>query len=436
MIQPHCGTRHFSSGISSLKQVTGREHCNLQCYILGIIIGAVPDEFIICMQALLDLHYLTQMPHVPIDALEEIEAALKTFHDHKNIILSFGYCVGKKNITINHFEIPKLELLHSVVAAIKWLGSLPQWSADHTEHSHINMIKKLKSRTNGIEYNSQICWSLDQSEKLRLFDLATAISALELDATVFEGQDWILAFETVEHTGPPRSIPNLFHHLPPSNHPSPQFLPCTFSTNTTTFHLNVKPNTSKMSLDNFSTTFSIPNLSTSINDFLAHYLHKPQTCKISGRQGHSDDRRVLFGNVKIWHSTQVQNLNSGGGLHVPQRLFAAPPSDSWSLGRDDAAIFREDVENGPQVLGCGFKGRPSGLNYYYFHALTLKSARFFHWTNMMYLPSSPLAVGDKATTLPGLHPSAQYHPAIVHAVWSKVGPRPDKWYVCFEEGKA
>ena len=376
------------------------------------------------------------MPHVPIDALEEIEAALKTFHDHKNIILSSGYRVGKKNITINHFEIPKLELLHSVVAAIKWSGSLPQWSADRTERSHIDMIKKPKSRMNGIEYNSQICRSLDQSEKLRLFDLATAIGALEPDATVFEGQDWTLALETVERTGPPRSIPNLFRHLPPSNHPSPQLLPRTFSTNTTTFHLNIKPNTSKMSLDDFSTTFSIPDLSTSINNFLAHYLREPQTCKIGGRQGHSDDRRVPFDDVKIWHSTQVQNLDSGGGLRVPQRLFAAPPSDSWPLGRYDVAIFREDVENGPQVPGCGFEGRLSGLNYYYFHALTLKSARFFHRTNTMYLPSSPLAVGDKATALPGLCPSARYRPAIVHAAWSKVSPRPNKRYICFEEGKA
>ena len=188
------------------------------------------------MQALLDLHYLAQMPYIPIDALEEIEAALKTFHNHKNIILSSSYCVGKKKNPINHFKIPKLELLHSVVAPIKWSGSLPQWSADRTERSHIDMIKKPKLRTNGIEYNSQICWSLNRSEKLWLFDLATAIHALEPDATVFEEQDWILALETVEHTCPPRAIPDLFRQLPPSNNPSPQFLPHTFSTNTTAFH--------------------------------------------------------------------------------------------------------------------------------------------------------------------------------------------------------
>ena len=358
VIQPRCGTRHFSLGVSSLKQVTGREHRDLQRYILGIIAGAVPDEFTICMRALLDLHYLAQMPHVPIDALEEIEAALKIFHDYKKIILDSGYRVGKKNSPINHFEIPKLELLHSVVAAIKWSGSLPQWSADRTERSHIDMIKKPKSRTNGIEYNSQICRSLDRSEKLRLFDLATAICALEPDA-MFEEQDWASALETVEHTGPPRAVSNLFRQLPPSNNPSPRFLLHTFSTSTTAFHFNLRPNASKVSLDDCSTTFDIPDLSTSINDFLAHYLHEPQTCNIGGRQGRSDDRRVPFDSVKMWHSVQVQNLNSSGGLRVPQRLFATPPSDSWPLGRYDVAIFREDVENGPQAPGRGFDGRLS-----------------------------------------------------------------------------
>jgi hypothetical protein len=49
VVQPHCGICHFSAGVAKLKQVTGREHRDLQCYILGIIAGAVPDEFVICI---------------------------------------------------------------------------------------------------------------------------------------------------------------------------------------------------------------------------------------------------------------------------------------------------------------------------------------------------------------------------------------------------
>ena len=124
IIQPRCGTRHFAT-VSKLKQVTGREHRGLQRYILGVIAGAVPLEFIICIRTLLDLHYLAKMPNVPTDALEEIEATLKTFHNFKKVILDSKYRVGKKNTPVNHFKIPKLELLHSIVV-VEWrFGFMP-----------------------------------------------------------------------------------------------------------------------------------------------------------------------------------------------------------------------------------------------------------------------------------------------------------------------
>ena len=354
VIQYRCGTRHFSA-VSNLKQVTGREHRDLQRYILGVIAGAVPLEFIVCIRTLLDLHYLAQMPNVPTDALEEIEAALRTFHDYKKIILDSKYRVGKKNTPINHFEIPKLELLHSVVACIKWSGALSQWSADRTERSHIDLIKKPKSNTNGIEYNSQICRNLDRSEKLRLFDLATAICALEPDVGFDLDEDWASTLQTVERLGPPRATPDFFHWCPPNDRSTPAPLR-TFATNTTAFHLNVKPNVSKMSLDDFSILFNIPDLPTSICDFLEHYLRDQRFVKIGGRQGSSSDPRIPFDDVKAWYSVQIQNPSSNGGLRIPQRVFAAPPSDAWPLGRYDTAIFRENIEDGPQTPGRGLDG--------------------------------------------------------------------------------
>ena len=42
VLQPHVGYRHFTEGISNLKQVTSGEHRNIQRYIVGITAGAVP----------------------------------------------------------------------------------------------------------------------------------------------------------------------------------------------------------------------------------------------------------------------------------------------------------------------------------------------------------------------------------------------------------
>ena len=55
LIQPRGGYRHFSSGVSLLKQVTGREHRDIQRYLLASIPDDIDDRFILCIRALLDL---------------------------------------------------------------------------------------------------------------------------------------------------------------------------------------------------------------------------------------------------------------------------------------------------------------------------------------------------------------------------------------------
>jgi hypothetical protein len=222
LLHPRCGYRRFPAGISALKQVTGREHRNIQRYILGIITGAVPHEFVICIRALLDIRYLAQMHRVTEQALDEIEAALRTFHEYKDIIITDGYRVGKGKKPILHFEIPKLELLQSVVACIRWSGSLPQWSADSTEHSHREFVKKPKLKTNGNEYYPQICRHLDRVEKVRMFDIATITheslsaclphdAAPDVDDPPLDVDEWSTVLPTaVGFDRSKRKIPNFF----------------------------------------------------------------------------------------------------------------------------------------------------------------------------------------------------------------------------------
>ncbi|KIK12448.1 hypothetical protein PISMIDRAFT_18743 [Pisolithus microcarpus 441] len=42
LLQTTIGYRKFADGISKLKQVTGCDHCAVQCYIVGVIAGSVP----------------------------------------------------------------------------------------------------------------------------------------------------------------------------------------------------------------------------------------------------------------------------------------------------------------------------------------------------------------------------------------------------------
>ncbi|KAF8546735.1 hypothetical protein OG21DRAFT_1479629 [Imleria badia] len=62
LVQTAVGYRSFGEGVSKLKQVTGRDHCAAQRYIVGVIAGGVPPKFLAAISALLDFHYLAQMP--------------------------------------------------------------------------------------------------------------------------------------------------------------------------------------------------------------------------------------------------------------------------------------------------------------------------------------------------------------------------------------
>ena len=60
ILQPIVGYQHFKSGITKLKQVIGCIHCDIQCYIVGIISGPSPTGFVTAIHALMDFHYRVQ----------------------------------------------------------------------------------------------------------------------------------------------------------------------------------------------------------------------------------------------------------------------------------------------------------------------------------------------------------------------------------------
>ena len=133
VLHPHVGFRHFKEGISSLKQVTGREHREVQHYIVAIIVGAVPPNFLIAIRALMDFRYLAQSMQIDEKMCAKIDAALKEFHAYKESIIAAGAQQGKGHAVIDNWYIPKLEFLQSVVPSIRANGIALQWSADGTE---------------------------------------------------------------------------------------------------------------------------------------------------------------------------------------------------------------------------------------------------------------------------------------------------------------
>ena len=386
LLQPRSGYRHFSSGISALKQVTGREHRDIQRYILGLIADSIHPEVVVCIRALLDLRYLSQLHDVDTDVMDDIARALEIFHTFKQFILDLGLRVGKKGNRILHFEIPKLELLQSIVPSIMWSGALPQWSADATERLHIDFIKVPRGNTNNIDYYSQICRHLDRDEKCRHFGLATAIHAAATNISVpplnriplsrraadpnwifdtcnndGDNADWRLELPKVAQAyGPPRPVTNFFTIAAEIQaQPTPPLFPRTFATPTTAFHLNFDADTSRASIEDVSAQFAILDLLPALRDFFSHYLHDQQSRTIAGRRGPLWNASAPFEDVRVWHSVRVQMQDGSSQTPPPDKLFASPPGGEWPTGRCDTAIFSIDAEGGPARPPPGLDGKLS-----------------------------------------------------------------------------
>ena len=114
VLQPHVSFHHFTEGISSLKQVTRHEHCDVQHYIVGVVAGAIPRDFLITIWVAIDFWYLCQ-EKINDECCNRIQDALDKFHAHKSAIVNADVPVGKGNRPICNLYILKLEMMQSVV---------------------------------------------------------------------------------------------------------------------------------------------------------------------------------------------------------------------------------------------------------------------------------------------------------------------------------
>ncbi|KAI6008474.1 hypothetical protein EDC04DRAFT_2907141 [Pisolithus marmoratus] len=164
----------------TLKQVTGQVQRDMQHYMIAVIGGAASQDVVITVCALMDFWYLALASRTTLITQDNISTALLEFHNHKDAITSKGLWRGTESrAALDHWLIPKLELMQSVTLSISELGVPVQWSADTTEHTHIEVIKEpATSMTNNQNYGGQICHYLDHVERCQLFKTAICLSAL------------------------------------------------------------------------------------------------------------------------------------------------------------------------------------------------------------------------------------------------------------------
>ncbi|PPQ98093.1 hypothetical protein CVT26_003263 [Gymnopilus dilepis] len=363
----HIGYRHFKEGISKLKQVTGREQRDIQRYIVAVISQAVSPEFLVAIRSLINFRYLAQSKVVDEGTCRRIENALRQFHDNKQAILDAGARRGKSG-PINHWQIPKLEFFQSVVPNIRLNGVAIQWSADTTEHAHIEVVKEPARASNNQNYESQICRDLDRSGKMRDFELATTIRAAKLDfrhtAPTGQGSN---ASEAEADLTSVNTTGGLLAHLGTTSllsgstrqevdyftmasqlrsQVSPD-LPRPYRTRQsspfTAFHLTRDPTSKCMSIDQVAALFQLPDLRPALGDYILRLKQARPDGKlltVGGRRISNEQTMLPFSEVSVWNSFRLQNkaYHSPHDVLPGQTINAHPPNKDWPHGRYDTVI--------------------------------------------------------------------------------------------------
>ncbi|KIK13794.1 hypothetical protein PISMIDRAFT_118190, partial [Pisolithus microcarpus 441] len=253
-----------------------------------VIASSAHANVIAAVCALMEFRYLAQAPAIMEEGCEKIAAALAEFHRYKHAIIDGGLHRGDQSgLVLEHWEIPKLELLQSVVPSIPQVGSVLQWSVDMMEHAHIEVVKDPVSRMNNKDYSSQICCHLDRVEKCWMFDTAICLrgatvagfssSAIERDEDRSDGEVGYAADDADEageailnDLWAPKQSPSDFFDIAAKHVVSTALSSSplrTFTHGSTAFHLNLRPSLCCLSVDSAAEKFAIPDLRSALGDF-------------------------------------------------------------------------------------------------------------------------------------------------------------------------
>ena len=163
-LPPNHNVQLFLNGISNLSQLTGKEHAEMACILLGIIIDLpLPDsrnsdQLIRAVRVVLDFLYLAQYPVHTTESLTALVNALDSFHDNKDIFVEL-------NIR-DSFNIPKLHSLQHYAGSIKLFGTTNNYNTQATEQLHIDYAKEAYRSTNHKDEYPQMTIWLERKEKI------------------------------------------------------------------------------------------------------------------------------------------------------------------------------------------------------------------------------------------------------------------------------
>ncbi|KAI6154263.1 hypothetical protein BKA82DRAFT_4327700 [Pisolithus tinctorius] len=175
----HLLDMHFASGVSHVKQMMGRDHRDIERTIVPMLDGTILPLFVYAVHSMVEFIYRAQQPIHTDSSIASMTAALQAFHATKHAILDGS---------MDNFNIPKLELMHTFACHIKENGALIQYTADVTEWLLITHCKTPFEQTNqwSNTFIDQVVELLNHEETIQSFDLYILLcsSDLALDTAI------------------------------------------------------------------------------------------------------------------------------------------------------------------------------------------------------------------------------------------------------------
>ena len=135
------------SGISRIRQASGRDHTDLLKYIAPALAGApgVTPAFRHFILALLHIIMIIQLPMIDDNILEELGKHFEVMYVHADEVISLGLR--------KHLWIPKLMALTHFCQDIHLGGVSSNWSSETPETLHKLLPKSLYHQTNHKDYH-------------------------------------------------------------------------------------------------------------------------------------------------------------------------------------------------------------------------------------------------------------------------------------------
>lgn len=132
----------------------------MQRTFVGVMAGAVNDEVLTVIRAVIDFIYLSQLHSHTTKTLTSLQQSLETFHTHKNVFVELGIR--------EHFNIPKVHNIQHYVDAIYSLGSADGYNSELPERLHIDFAKSAYLASNKRDFLEQMAIWLQRQEAIGL----------------------------------------------------------------------------------------------------------------------------------------------------------------------------------------------------------------------------------------------------------------------------